>query len=66
MANCSLAILTSVSTMKEMRDHNVAPDRLNLLLLGGFAVLALVLAIIGLYGLLSFTVTQVIRPCARN
>ena len=47
-----------ISTMKEMRDHNVAPDRLNLLLLGGFAVLALVLAIIGLYGLLSFTVTQ--------
>jgi predicted permease len=47
-----------ISTMKEMRDHNVAPDRLNLGLLGGFAVLALVLAIIGLYGLLSFTVTQ--------
>ena len=44
--------------MKEMRDHNVASDRLNLGLLGGFAVLALVLAIIGLYGLLSFTVTQ--------
>src|SRR5581483_1864193 len=47
-----------ISTMKEMREHNVAPDTLNLLLLGGFAVLALVLAIIGLYGLLSFTVTQ--------
>ena len=47
-----------ISTMKEMRDHNVAPDRLNLGFLGGFAVLALVLAIIGLYGLLSFTVTQ--------
>jgi putative ABC transport system permease protein len=47
-----------ISTMKEMRDHNVAPDRLNLGLLGGFAVLALVLAVIGLYGLLSFTVTQ--------
>jgi len=47
-----------INTMKEMRDHNVAPDRLNLGLLGGFAVLALVLAIIGLYGLLSFTVTQ--------
>jgi putative ABC transport system permease protein len=47
-----------ISTMKEMRDRNVAPDRLNLRLIGGFAVLALVLAIIGLYGLLSFTVTQ--------
>lgn len=47
-----------ISTMKEMRDHNIAPDRLNLGLLGAFAVLALVLAIIGLYGLLSFTVTQ--------
>jgi putative ABC transport system permease protein len=47
-----------ISSMKEMRDRNVAPDRLNLLLVGGFAVLALVLAVIGLYGLLSFTVTQ--------
>jgi putative ABC transport system permease protein len=47
-----------IYTMKEMRDHNIAPDRLNLGLLGGFAVLALVLAIIGLYGLLSFTITQ--------
>ncbi len=47
-----------IYTMKEMRDHNVAPDRLNLGLLGAFAVLALVLASIGLYGLLSFTVTQ--------
>jgi putative ABC transport system permease protein len=47
-----------ISTMKEMRDRTVAPDKLSLGLLGGFAVLALVLAIIGLYGLLSFTVTQ--------
>jgi putative ABC transport system permease protein len=47
-----------IFSMKEMRDRNVAPNRVNLFLLGAFAVLALVLAIIGLYGLLSFTVTQ--------
>jgi putative ABC transport system permease protein len=47
-----------IYTMKEMRDRSVAPDRLNLGLIGGFAVLALALASIGLYGLLSFTVTQ--------
>jgi putative ABC transport system permease protein len=50
--------LFGISTMKELRDRNVAPNRLNLGLLGGFAVLALFLALIGLYGLLSFIVTQ--------
>jgi predicted permease len=53
-----------ISTLKAMRDHSVAPDRLNLGLLGGFALLALVLAMIGLYGLLSFTVTQRRREIA--
>ncbi len=47
-----------INTMKEIRDRNIAPDRLNLGLLGGFAVLALVLAVSGLYGLLSYTVAQ--------
>ncbi len=47
-----------IHTMREIRDSNVAPQRLNLGLLGGFAALALILALTGLYGLLSFTVTQ--------
>ncbi len=47
-----------IHTMKEIRNSNVAPERLNLGLLGGFAALALILALTGLYGLLSFTVAQ--------
>jgi len=47
-----------ISTLEETRAESVAPERLNLTLLGVFAGLALVLAIVGIYGVVSWSVTQ--------
>ena len=44
--------------MDEIRAESVAPERLNLTLLSIFAGIALVLAIVGIYGVMSYTVTQ--------
>jgi putative ABC transport system permease protein len=48
----------SIRTMDEIRAESVAPERLNLTLLSIFAGIALVLAIVGIYGVMSYTVTQ--------
>ena len=45
-------------TLQQLVDKSVSPRRFMVLLLGGFAVFALVLASLGIYGLISYSVNQ--------
>ena len=45
-------------TLQQLVDKSVSPRRFLVLLLGGFAAFALVLASLGIYGLISYSVNQ--------
>ena len=47
-----------VSTLEDRVSAAVAPRKLNLVLLGSFALLAMVLAAVGIYGVMDYTVTR--------
>jgi predicted permease len=47
-----------VATLQSVLDASVAPQRFSLALFGAFAALGIVLAAVGLYGLVAFTVRQ--------
>jgi predicted permease len=50
--------VSNVRTLREVVDAQTAPRRVQLYVIGGFAALAFLLAAIGMYGLLSFTVSS--------
>ncbi|HEY2374899.1 MAG TPA: ABC transporter permease [Gemmatimonadaceae bacterium] len=50
-------LIENVATLEEVRDGTVAPRRLNALFIASFGVLAMVIAMVGIAGVLAFSVS---------
>ena len=48
----------NVETLQQALSHSIAPRRFNLFLLGTFAGAALLMAVVGIYGVIAYSVTQ--------
>jgi putative ABC transport system permease protein len=52
------------ATLEDIRAEVLAPDRLNTMVFGGFAILALIISVVGVAGVLAFSITGRIREFA--
>ena len=53
--------LADVQTLQHMVDHSISQRRFNMMVLAGFSALGIVLALVGVYGLISYIVSSHLR-----